>query len=130
LGAGAGLGPADVGATAPSGIPPPPPIVPGGIDPGLIDPLVPGTPPPIPPAFDCCASVDVTVVLDTCLDPDDRRPLDDPARITYLFVIFGIILIFKKKITFSFQKNNKLYVCVCVFYNLFGIVCSLLGSSF
>lgn len=29
--------------------------------------------------FDCdCASVDVTVVLETCRDPDDRRPLDDP----------------------------------------------------
>lgn len=25
-----------------------------------------------------CASVDVTVVLDTCRDPDDRLPLDDP----------------------------------------------------
>jgi hypothetical protein len=25
-----------------------------------------------------CASVDVTVVLDTCREPDDLRPLDDP----------------------------------------------------
>lgn len=25
-----------------------------------------------------CASVDVTVVLDTCREPDDRLPLDDP----------------------------------------------------
>jgi hypothetical protein len=31
--------------------------------------------------FDCdCASVDVTVVLETCLDPEDRRPLDDPVK--------------------------------------------------
>lgn len=31
--------------------------------------------------FDCdCASVDVTVVLETCRDPDDRLPLDDPGR--------------------------------------------------
>lgn len=30
---------------------------------------------------DCdCASVDVTVVLETCREPDDRRPLDDPAE--------------------------------------------------
>jgi hypothetical protein len=29
--------------------------------------------------FDCdCASVDVTVVLETCREPDDLRPLDDP----------------------------------------------------
>lgn len=26
------------------------------------------------------ASVDVTVVEETCLDPDDLRPLDDPAE--------------------------------------------------
>lgn len=32
--------------------------------------------------FDCdCASVDVTVVLETCRDPDDLRPLDDPMKI-------------------------------------------------
>ena len=31
--------------------------------------------------LDCdCASVDVTVVLDTCLEPDDLRPLDDPTQ--------------------------------------------------
>lgn len=29
--------------------------------------------------FDCgCASVEVTVVLETCREPEDRRPLDDP----------------------------------------------------
>lgn len=29
--------------------------------------------------FDCnCASVDVTVVLETCREPEDLRPLDDP----------------------------------------------------
>lgn len=29
--------------------------------------------------LDCdCASVDVTVVLETCRDPDDLRPLDEP----------------------------------------------------
>lgn len=33
-----------------------------------------------PDCWDCCASVDVTVVLETCRDPDDRRPLDDPAN--------------------------------------------------
>lgn len=27
-------------------------------------------------AFCCCASDDVTVVLDTCRDPDDLRPLE------------------------------------------------------
>lgn len=32
------------------------------------------------PVWDCWASVDVTVVLDTCREPDDRRPLDDPAN--------------------------------------------------
>lgn len=31
-----------------------------------------------PPEFDCAASVDVTVVLDTCREPDDRLPLDEP----------------------------------------------------
>lgn len=31
-----------------------------------------------PPELDCWASVDVTVVLDTCREPDDRRPLDEP----------------------------------------------------
>lgn len=32
--------------------------------------------------FDCdCASVDVTVVLETCREPDDLRPLDDPKEI-------------------------------------------------
>lgn len=31
--------------------------------------------------FDCdCASVDVTVVLDTCLEPEDLRPLDEPIK--------------------------------------------------
>lgn len=35
-------------------------------------------PPGTPDWFDCCASVDVTVVLDTCREPDDRRPLEDP----------------------------------------------------
>jgi hypothetical protein len=31
--------------------------------------------------FDCgCASVEVTVVLETCRDPDDLRPLDDPEK--------------------------------------------------
>jgi hypothetical protein len=31
--------------------------------------------------FDCdCASVDVTVVLETCREPEDRRPLDEPAK--------------------------------------------------
>lgn len=37
----------------------------------------------IPPAPDCeccCASDDVTVVLDTCREPDERRPLDEPVR--------------------------------------------------
>lgn len=29
-----------------------------------------------PDAFCCCASDDVTVVLDTCRDPDDLRPLE------------------------------------------------------
>lgn len=33
-----------------------------------------------PPELDCAASVDVTVVLDTCREPDDRRPLEEPAR--------------------------------------------------
>lgn len=34
--------------------------------------------------LDCdCASVDVTVVLDTCRDPDDLRPLDDPKIMKY-----------------------------------------------
>lgn len=34
--------------------------------------------------FDCdCASVDVTVVLETCRDPDDLRPLDEPNVINY-----------------------------------------------
>lgn len=29
--------------------------------------------------FDCdCASVDVTVVLDTCREPDDLLPLEEP----------------------------------------------------
>lgn len=27
-------------------------------------------------AFCCCASEDVTVVLETCREPDDRRPLE------------------------------------------------------
>lgn len=30
------------------------------------------------PCWAACASEDVTVVLDTCRDPDDRRPLDEP----------------------------------------------------
>lgn len=35
---------------------------------------------PPAPACECCwASDDVTVVLDTCRDPDERRPLDEPA---------------------------------------------------
>lgn len=39
--------------------------------------LVTGT--PIAPAAEfCCASDDVTVVLDTCLDPDDLLPLVEP----------------------------------------------------
>lgn len=32
------------------------------------------------PGWDCCASVDVTVVLDTCREPDERRPLDEPGK--------------------------------------------------
>lgn len=74
LGAAAGLGPV-FGTPLTSGIPP-----------GSRFPLV-GTPFPFPTAgailllFDCCASVDVTVVLDTCREPDDRRPLDEPAQI-------------------------------------------------
>lgn len=32
-----------------------------------------------PPAWLACASELVTVVLETCLDPDDRLPEDDPA---------------------------------------------------
>lgn len=36
--------------------------------------------PPGPPMFEAPASVDVTVVEETCLDPDDRRLLDDPAE--------------------------------------------------
>lgn len=59
-----------------------------GIPPGGRFPLV-GTPFPFPfpmagailLLFDCCASVDVTVVLETCLEPEDRRPLDEPAQI-------------------------------------------------
>lgn len=37
--------------------------------------------------FDCgCASVEVTVVLETCREPDDRRPLDDPKEaITFFY---------------------------------------------
>lgn len=31
-----------------------------------------------PPELDCAASVDVTVVLETCREPDDRRPLEEP----------------------------------------------------
>lgn len=31
--------------------------------------------------LDCdCASVDVTVVLDTCREPEDLRPLDEPTE--------------------------------------------------
>lgn len=33
---------------------------------------------PTPGGWLDCASVLVTVVLETCLEPDDRRPLDDP----------------------------------------------------
>jgi hypothetical protein len=33
-------------------------------------------------AVDCCASVDVTVVLDTaCLEPLDLLPLEDPGKL-------------------------------------------------
>lgn len=35
----------------------------------------PSVAPAIPPA-----SVEVTVVEETCLEPDDLRPLDDPAK--------------------------------------------------
>ena len=32
--------------------------------------------------FECdCASVDVTVVLETCRDPEDLLPLDDPKMV-------------------------------------------------
>ena len=74
LGAAVGFGPV-LGTPLTSGIPP------GGRFPFV------GTPFPFPIAgailllFDCCASVDVTVVLDTCREPEDRRPLDEPAQI-------------------------------------------------
>lgn len=61
---------------------------------GPVEPVV-GTIPsggngPLPmftdmPDWDCCASVDVTVVLDTCLEPDERRPLDEPVRFSMRF---------------------------------------------
>lgn len=63
VGFGAGVGPAaPVVGTIPSG---------GGPFPILT--AIPG--------WDCCASVDVTVVLDTCREPDERRPLDEPGKI-------------------------------------------------
>lgn len=50
----------------------------GGAFVGL-DALLTGTDTPAGrPAWFCCASDDVTVVLDTCRDPDERRPLDEP----------------------------------------------------
>ncbi len=62
VGFGAGVGPAaPVAGTMPSG---------GGPFPILT--AIPG--------WDCCASVDVTVVLDTCREPDERRPLDEPGN--------------------------------------------------
>jgi hypothetical protein len=46
----------------------------------VVVPLAPVTPLPLPgPDEFGCASDDVTVVLETCRDPDDRRPLEDPA---------------------------------------------------
>ena len=77
LGAAAGFGPT-FGTPLTSGIPP------GGKLPFV------GTPLPLPIGgaillllllFDCCASVEVTVVLETCRDPDDLLPLDEPAMI-------------------------------------------------
>lgn len=38
--------------------------------------------------FDCdCASVDVTVVLETCRDPDDLLPLEEPKTMIFLNMI-------------------------------------------
>lgn len=49
----------------------------------LTCPLPDGGAAPLPfvAAVDCCASVDVTVVLDTaCLEPLDLLPLEDPGN--------------------------------------------------
>lgn len=56
------------------------PRVTGVVLPLPFDPLPLGVeaPPGTPDWLDCCASVDVTVVLDTCREPEDLRPLDDP----------------------------------------------------
>lgn len=72
VGFGAGVGPAvpvPVDGTIPS--------VGGGGFAGFVALLI-GKPPGIPCCWFCCASDDVTVVLDTCRDPDDRRPLEEP----------------------------------------------------
>lgn len=61
---GAPNGPRATGVVLPLPLPP----LPLGVD----------APPGTPDGLDCCASVDVTVVLETWRDPDDRRPLVEP----------------------------------------------------
>lgn len=70
--------------------PPPPTLADVGMPSMESGPLLtppPPTPPPLPmltggspptDCWDCCASVEVTVVLDTWREPEERRPLDDP----------------------------------------------------
>lgn len=73
----------------PLGPPDPPFACPGAEPPGFGGgPPAPGSPMGLVPfvllaAFAACAlaSVDVTVVLETCREPDDRRPLEDPGKI-------------------------------------------------
>lgn len=53
-----------------------PPFGPPALPPfGVVDPPLPGR-----DEFGCCASDEVTVVLDTCLEPEDLRPLEEPTE--------------------------------------------------
>lgn len=58
--------------------------------------------------FDCdCASVDVTVVLDTCREPDDRLPLDDPTILLLIHVITTLIYkIYLSSVNFDCREKK------------------------
>lgn len=66
--------------------------------------------PTIPAAIFCWASDDVTVVLDTCRDPDDRRPLDEPK--------------------WNFDWNKKTNLNFKIKFKLFVILFSILPELF